>query len=190
VERYQTVWAQEEGSVAAPTASLHFKEEHLKILEQKGVEILYVTLHVGAGTFLPIDTENIEEFKIHSEFYSVTPETFEKIKNIKKEKGKIWACGTTVVRVLETLGQHLKEAHPPLQGETDIFIKPGFKFQMVQGLLTNFHQPESSLLLLVAAFAGQKLSKEQALQKIITTYHQAVEKEFRLFSYGDLTVIS
>lgn len=186
IERYQTIWAKDLGSVAAPTASLHFGHEQLREFKKRGVDIDYLTLHVGAGTFLPIDVEEINNFKIHSEQFSISLDLVNKIKKTKDQGGRVWACGTTVMRALETLGQ---KGAAPLQGATDIFIRPGFDFKIVDGLLTNFHQPESTLLLLAASFAGKNLKEKESINKIINAYNLAVEKKFRLFSYGDLTVI-
>ncbi len=196
VERYQTVWAKEkksEGSVAAPTASLHFSEENLKKFFSLGVKIEYVTLHVGAGTFLPIDTENIADYEIHHEQVTVSQVTVDAIAETKKRGGNVWACGTTVMRALETVGKIAAGESAPLagySGETNLFIKPGFEFKIVDGLLTNFHQPQSSLLILAASFSGLSLTGETAaIDKILRAYALAIEKKFRLFSYGDLTVI-
>ncbi|MBK9294469.1 MAG: tRNA preQ1(34) S-adenosylmethionine ribosyltransferase-isomerase QueA [Oligoflexia bacterium] len=183
IERYQTLWAKEMGSVAAPTASLHFGNEQLEQIKNQGVDIDYITLHVGAGTFLPIDVENVDDFKIHSESFFISPEVKDKIKKTKEGGGRVWACGTTVVRALESWASGAK-------AEAELFIKPGYKFRVIDTLLTNFHQPESSLLLLAAAFCGQNFTCDQeAVDKIINAYNQAVEAQFRLFSYGDLTVM-
>ncbi len=184
ITRYQTTWAEKLGSVAAPTASLHFEESHLLRLKKMGIQISFITLHVGGGTFFPIDTDNVRDYKIHSESVAITKETAEAIIKTKASGGKIWACGTTVARALESSGGE------EFTGETDLFITPGFEFKVVDGLLTNFHQPASSLVLLAASFAGQGLMEDAALAKIKTAYQAAIEKKFRLFSYGDLTVIA
>jgi S-adenosylmethionine:tRNA ribosyltransferase-isomerase len=200
-KRYQTVWAKSFGSVAAPTAGLHFTEEHLKILRDKGVSVQYVTLHVGAGTFLPIETENLDDFQIHSEFIEVGSATCFSILKTQAAGKKIWACGTTALRALETAVQASSSGSSrlpliaPFIGETSLFIRPGYTFLVVDGLLTNFHQPKSSLLSLVAAFAtrnqtGSRSDAVKAVEKVKDVYKWAMEKKFRLFSYGDLTVIS
>lgn len=195
--RYQTVWAEKMGSVAAPTASLHFDESHLQILKNKGVRLEFVTLHVGAGTFLPMEVERVEDFKIHSEYVSVAEKTMEALVAAKARGGRVWACGTTVLRALESAARFQKtDVQSTAFGGsgnfsfwTDLFVKPGFDFKVVDRLLTNFHQPQSSLLLLAAAFACPGCSDEQAVSKILRAYEKAIEKRFRLFSYGDLTVI-
>lgn len=200
-ERYQNVWAKEWGSVAAPTAGLHFSQEHLQILKKQGVKVVYVTLHVGAGTFLPIETERLADFEIHAEVVKVTAETCEAIRETQAAGKKVWACGTTAMRAIESAvwASGTAETRLPLIapffGETRLFITPGYKFRVVDGLLTNFHQPRSSLLALAAAFATwepahTEVEEKRAVQKIMDAYKFAIEKKFRLFSYGDLTVIS
>jgi S-adenosylmethionine:tRNA ribosyltransferase-isomerase len=174
-EWYQTKWAEIEGSVAAPTASLHFSSSDLDSLNQMGVNIQKITLHVGAGTFFPVKTENLEDHPMHTEYFEIDSTTWENILKAKNNKKKIWALGTTVTRALESAALSGKQ-----NGHTDLMITPGFDFQMVQGLLTNFHQPRSTLLALVAAFAG--------LENVKQAYQWAIEKKYRLFSYGDLTV--
>lgn len=178
---YQTAWARQPGSVAAPTASLHFREEHLQRLRDKGVEIATVTLHVGAGTFLPIRTENLLEHTMHAERVEISRATLDKVKATKQSGARVWALGTTVTRALEAWARSdLREtADGGAEGETRLFITPGFEFRIVDALLTNFHQPRSTLLSLVAAFAG--------LENVKRAYAWAVEKRFRLFSYGDLS---
>lgn len=177
---YQTVWAQKWGSLAAPTASLHFKEEHLKKIKSRGGEILKITLHVGLGTFLPIQTDNVLKHEMHSEFIEIEGAVIEKIKSAKKQNVKIWALGTTVARTLESLDlEFLKQEGNFFRGNTKIFITPGFNFRYVDVLLTNFHQPRSTLIALVGAFAG--------LEKVKSCYNWAIENNFRLFSYGDLS---
>ncbi len=170
---YQAAWAKNPGSVAAPTASLHFQKEHLRALESRGVQIARLTLHVGAGTFLPIKSETLEGHVMHGEIVDIPLETQNAIRNCK---GRVWALGTTVTRALEAwaIGDL-----PEGRGETKLFIKPGFEFKIVRGLLTNFHQPKSTLLALVGAFAG--------LERVKSVYDWAVDRRFRLFSYGDLS---
>lgn len=198
--RYQNVWAKEWGSVAAPTAGLHFDESHIAALTQKGVNIAYVTLHVGAGTFLPLSTGELEDQRIHSEYMEVSQQTCEIVKKSQAGGHRIWACGTTALRALETavlasgtVGARLPLIAPFI-GETSLFITPGYKFLVVDGLLTNFHQPQSSLLALAATFATREPSQTQSddrrcVSKILEAYKFAIDREFRLFSYGDLTVI-
>lgn len=174
-DRYQTIYAQEDDygySVAAPTAGLHFTDEVFKALKEKGVEILDVTLHVGLGTFLPVKTDNIQDHKMHSEFYSVEEETWNTIQKAKANSKKIFAIGSTSVRTLETVA--LKGS---LQGETDIYIYPGFEFKIVDAMLTNFHLPKSSLLMMISAFLG--------LAEVKNVYNEAIEHKYRFFSYGD-----
>lgn len=178
-ERYQTVYATQEGAVAAPTAGLHFDENLLQQLKDKKIEFGFVTLHVGAGTFQPVRVENIAEHKMHAEYLEVSQEVCEKIKACKKRGGRVVAVGTTVVRALETAAQvgELK----PYQGETSIFIYPGYSFKIIDTLITNFHLPKSTLLMLVCAFAGYDF--------MLTAYREAVKEKYRFFSYGDAMVI-
>lgn len=180
--RYQTQWAERDGSLAAPTASLHFSKEDLELLKTRGVRVAEVTLHVGLGTFLPVSAENLEDHVMHAELSEVSSSTWNLIESAKADGKNIWALGTTVTRTLESvaLGRLPKMADGSYRGETDLFIRPGFQFQVVDRLLTNFHQPRSTLLALVAAFAG--------LEVVRRSYKWAIEREFRLFSYGDLTV--
>lgn len=178
---YQTHWATHGGSFAAPTASLHFKPEHLETLKQKNVAIEKITLHVGMGTFLPVHAEDLKDHKMHKEEVFIPIEVWQKIEAVKKNGGKVWALGTTVTRALESVGQNkFAKTARGFEGATDLLILPGFKFQVVDYLLTNFHQPESTLLALVFAFAGQ--------EKVKAGYAWAIEKNFRLFSYGDLSI--
>ena len=181
---YQNPWGQNEkihqGSVAAPTASLHFNSKDLNLLSEAQVELAHVTLHVGLGTFLPIHGASLKEHKMHSEEFSVLPGDLVKIQRARKEKRRIWALGTTVVRVLETLPRLEFDPEIGISGSTDIFITPGFEFKIVDMLMTNFHQPKSTLLALVMAFAG--------CQRVKSSYEYAIEKKFQLFSYGDLSV--
>lgn len=181
-EWYQTVWAKNVGSVAAPTASLHFKLSDLDHLRNKGVQIGFLTLHVGLGTFFPLRSEALEEHHMHSESVSVSKALIELAKETRSKNKRVWALGTTVVRSLESaaLGQLELDEDGFYKGESDLFIYPPYDFKLVNGLLTNFHQPESTLLALVCAFFGTKSVKE--------AYAYAIQKRFRLFSYGDLSV--
>lgn len=174
-ERYQTVYAKHPGAVAAPTAGLHFDEKLLQQLKDKGVEFAFVTLHVGAGTFQPVRVENITEHVMHAEYIEVSAEVCEKVKQAKKNGKRIIAVGTTSVRCLETAAQ--SGEIKPYSGDTKIFIYPGFKFHCVDALITNFHLPESTLLMLICAFAGYG--------NVMTAYREAVAKQYRFFSYGD-----
>ena len=176
-ERYQTVFARKKGAVAAPTAGLHFSDELIKKLKSKGVEILFVTLHVGYGTFAPIDVEDIREFQIHSEYYEVKEEVYERLKDAKAEKRRVWACGTTSVRTLEYIFQNPGK----LSGKCDLYIYPPFDFKVVDRMITNFHLPKTSLMLLVSAFGGY--------ENIMKAYYHAIDKEYRFYSYGDSMVI-
>lgn len=178
--RYQTVYAKYQGAVAAPTAGLHFTEELLLRLKDKGVETAEVTLHVGAGTFQPVRVEKIEEHKMHSEWFEVPSETVSAVEAAKARGNKVWAVGTTSMRALESAARetgHLKGG----QGDTDIFITPGYRFNVVDRLVTNFHLPKSTLLMLVSAFSG--------MGHIRAVYRHAVEREYRFFSYGDAMIL-
>lgn len=178
-ERYQTIYAREPGAVAAPTAGLHFDPAMLELLQQHGVDIAYVTLHVGAGTFQPVRVDEIAEHKMHSELYSVPEQTVALIKATQQRGGKVTAIGTTALRALESAarsGQLLAGS-----GETDIFITPGYRFRVVERLLTNFHLPKSTLLMLVSAFAG--------VAHIQQAYQHAIQQRYRFFSYGDAMLI-
>jgi S-adenosylmethionine:tRNA ribosyltransferase-isomerase len=178
-ERYQTVYARDPGAVAAPTAGLHFDVDMLELLQRRGIEFAYVTLHVGAGTFQPVRVENISEHKMHSEHYSVPEKTVAMIKSTQARGGRVTAVGTTALRALESAagtGELLAGC-----GETDIFITPGYQFKVVERLLTNFHLPKSTLLMLVSAFAG--------MSHIQQAYQHAIEKRYRFFSYGDAMLI-
>jgi S-adenosylmethionine:tRNA ribosyltransferase-isomerase len=178
-ERYQTVYSKEMGSVAAPTAGLHFTESLLERLKEKGVEFADVILHVGLGTFRPVKVEKIEEHKMHSETYYVPKETVRKIREYKKNKGRIIAVGTTSVRTLETIARLPEKDH--YHGKTDIFIYPPFEFKLTDALITNFHLPRSTLLMLVSAFAGHEF--------ILNAYRTAVKEKYRFFSFGDACFI-
>lgn len=183
-ERYQTVFAKHHGSVAAPTAGLHFDIELLETLKQQGIEIGYVTLHIGAGTFAPVRTENILEHKMHSEYVEVSEEVCEKIRVTKKKGGRVIAVGTTAARCLETAtlaANANEEILKPFAGETDIFIYPGFVFHCIDGLITNFHLPCSTLLMLVSALGG--------LEHIKNAYTEAIKEKYRFYSYGDAMLI-
>ena len=178
-QEYQTVYAKDNGSVAAPTAGLHFTNNLLDKIQQKNVELLEVTLHVGLGTFSPVKTDNIEDHQIHSEYYSVEKSILKKIIEAKKNGRRIIAVGTTTTRVLEHIFQKpdLITAESNISGWTNIFIYPGYKFKCVDGLITNFHLPKSSLLMLVSALAGK--------EKIDRAYKEAIAEQYRFFSYGD-----
>jgi len=177
--RYQTVFAREPGAVAAPTAGLHFGETMLQALRDKKVDIAYVTLHVGAGTFKPVRAENIEEHVMHSERYTIPQATVDAIKQAKAKGGRVIAVGTTSLRALESAAAGGEPAAG--SGETCIFITPGYRFKVVDVLLTNFHLPRSTLLMLVCAFGG--------MDKMLAAYRHAVEQEYRFFSYGDAMLI-
>lgn len=179
---YQTAWAQKPGSFAAPTASLHFKQADLDQLTQQGVEILKVTLHVGLGTFLPVTAEDLDQHEMHEEFAEISARTLEKLKAAKESRKKIWAVGTTSVRTLESYASGLLNQHQDgsVSGMTKLLIQPGYQWKIVDFIFTNFHQPQSTLFALVAAFSS--------LKKVHSFYAWAIQKRFRLFSYGDLTV--
>jgi S-adenosylmethionine:tRNA ribosyltransferase-isomerase len=177
--RYQTVYAAHNGSVAAPTAGLHFTPEILTQIEAKGATVASVTLHVGSGTFKPVSVENISEHKMHSEVFQINKATIELIKQTKARGGKIIAVGTTSLRTLESVAKRGLHAQ---SGETDIFITPGFKFQLVDKLITNFHLPKSTLLMLVSAFSGK--------DKIDMAYQHAIKNNYRFFSYGDAMLLT
>lgn len=180
MERYQTVYAKDEGSVAAPTAGLHFTDEILEKLKAKGVEIVYVTLNVGLGTFRPVKCDNILDHKMHSETFEITQEAAEKINNAKANGKKLIAVGTTTVRTLETAYQKygcIKACHD----HSELFIYPPYKFKVIDKLITNFHLPKSTLLMLVSALAGKDF--------IFKAYEEAIKNEYRFFSYGDCMLI-
>ena len=175
-ERYQTVFASHPGAVAAPTAALHFDEQVLAGLKAKGVETAAVTLHVGAGTFQPVKVENIAEHQMHSEWYNIPLETLAALERCRQRRGRIIAVGTTSVRTLESWARTGQ-----ISGDTNIFITPGFEFRVVDCLITNFHLPKSTLMMLVSAFAGYK--------HIMDTYQHAIQNEYRFFSYGDSMIL-
>ncbi len=179
-ERYQTVYSKIEGSAAAPTAGLHFTNELLEKIKEKGVELVYLTLHVGLGTFRPVSVENVEEHLMHSEYYQITADAAEKINNTRKNGGRVIAVGTTSVRTLETVADE-KGMLCARSGDTSIFIYPGYKFKAVDALITNFHLPESTLLMLVSALADR--------ESIMNAYKTAVEEKYRFFSFGDAMFI-
>ncbi len=179
--RYQTVYAQTPGAVAAPTAGLHFDDALLSELRQKGVETAEVTLHVGAGTYQPVRVEDINDHVMHSEWLSVSDEVVQKVRGTKANGGKVIAVGTTSVRSLETAALKTGEIQP-FSGDTDIFLYPGKEFHVVDMLITNFHLPESTLLMLVSAFSGYT--------KILSAYREAVDKNYRFFSYGDAMLLT
>lgn len=178
--RYQTVYAKYEGSAAAPTAGLHFTEELLEEIRKKGVIIAYVTLHVGLGTFRPVKEEDISRHHMHSEYYRILPEEAEKVNNARKNGGRIICVGTTSCRTVESSCDENGFLKPG-SGETSIFIYPGYKFKIMDGLITNFHLPESTLIMLVSAFAGR--------ENILRAYNEAVDKRYRFFSFGDAMLI-
>lgn len=175
-ERYQTVYSKHKGSAAAPTAGLHFTKELLNKIENKGIKIAYITLHVGLGTFRPVKEENILNHKMHSEYYIVSKESADIINETKRNGGKIIAVGTTSTRTLETAADENGILHPN-SGWTDIFIYPGYKFKIVDRLITNFHLPESTLIMLVSAFSDK--------DKVLNAYKVAIENNYRFFSFGD-----
>ena len=182
-DRYQTVFSREPGSVAAPTAGLHFTPETLQKISAQGVEITRVTLHVGLGTFAPLRVERVDDVHLHRERYSISPEAADALHRARTEQRRVVAVGTTVVRTLESAALKAGAgAITPHAGDTEIFISPGFEFKVVGALLTNFHLPQSSLLMLVSAFAGR--------DRILTAYRHAVEQRYRFFSYGDCMFVS
>ena len=178
--RYQTVYAKDLGSAAAPTAGLHFTTDLLKKIRKKGVKIAFVTLHVGLGTFRPVKDDDITNHKMHSEYFVLPQETADLINETKKNGGKIISVGTTSCRVLESVYQKFQKI-APYEGQTDIFIKPGYKFGVIDGLITNFHLPESTLIMLISAFAGY--------ENTMNFYKVAVENKYRFFSFGDAMII-
>ncbi|MBC2009196.1 tRNA preQ1(34) S-adenosylmethionine ribosyltransferase-isomerase QueA [Listeria welshimeri] len=180
-DRYQTVYAKENGSAAAPTAGLHFTEDLLTQISAKGVEIIFVTLHVGLGTFRPVDVEDTANHKMHSEFYRLTEDAANRINKIKATGGKVVAVGTTSIRTLETIASHNEGKLVAESGWTDIFISPGYTFQAVDALITNFHLPKSTLIMLVSALSNRT--------NILAAYNHAVEQQYRFFSFGDAMFI-
>ncbi|ENH97101.1 S-adenosylmethionine--tRNA ribosyltransferase-isomerase [Gracilibacillus halophilus YIM-C55.5] len=180
-DRYQTVYAKEKGSAAAPTAGLHFTEELLDKLKKKGIEIAFITLHVGLGTFRPVNVENITEHEMHAEFYQMTEETAETLNRVKAKGGRIISVGTTSTRTLETVARDTGGTFEARNGWTDIFIYPSYQFQAIDGLITNFHLPKSTLIMLVSALAGRDF--------ILEAYQTAVKEKYRFFSFGDAMLI-
>lgn len=181
LKNYQTCYAKVEGSVAAPTAGLHFSEDVFESLKKNNIKHEFITLHVGAGTFLPVKTENIKDHKMHLEYYSISAETAATINETRKKGGKILAVGTTSLRVLETVSNESGMVTAG-DGETGIFIYPGYKFKIVDMLLTNFHLPKSTLFMLVSAFSGTELMKK--------AYQHAIEEKYRFYSYGDCCLLT
>ena len=182
VERYQTVWAREQGSVAAPTASLNMTSEMLEKLQAKGVRVVYATLHVGLGTFLPIRVEDVSTHKMHQEYFEVPKSTVQEIQDAKNRGSRVVALGTTITRTLEYCHDEiLNQPARDLQGDADIFMYPGYEFKVIDGLLTNFHAPESTVLMLTAAFASWEYLKP--------AYEHAVAEKYQFFSYGDSMLI-
>jgi S-adenosylmethionine:tRNA ribosyltransferase-isomerase len=180
LERYQTIYSEVRGSSAAPTAGLHFTQELLNEIREKGVKIAYITLHIGLGTFRPVKVEDITKHHMHSEYFQIKKEDCETINLAKESGGRIIAVGTTSCRVLETVGDK-KGFVKPLEGDTNIFIYPGYKFKVIDGLVTNFHLPESTLIMLVSAFAGK--------DNIMNAYKTAISDKYRFFSFGDAMLI-
>lgn len=181
-ETYQTVYAREAGSVAAPTAGLHFTRGLVDALEKKGVELCRLTLHVGYGTFKPVKVDQVERHRMHTERYSVSSKALEQLRRAREEGRRIVAVGTTSARLLETLAARGSLPEEGVSGETDIFIYPGFKFKLTDALVTNFHLPRSTLLMLVSALAGR--------EKILAAYEEAVREGYRFYSYGDAMLIT
>ena len=180
-ERYQTVYAKENGSAAAPTAGLHFTEELLDKIAEKGVKLVYLTLHVGLGTFRPVSVDNLEEHEMHSEFYSLSEEAAETLRQVKASGHRIVAVGTTSIRTLETIGSKFEGQIQADSGWTNIFIKPGYQWKIVDAFSTNFHLPKSTLVMLVSAFAGRQLT--------LQAYEHAITERYRFFSFGDAMFI-
>lgn len=180
-ERYQTVYAKENGSAAAPTAGLHFTEELLDKIAAKGVKLVYLTLHVGLGTFRPVSVDNLEEHEMHSEFYSLSEEAAETLRQVKASGHRIIAVGTTSIRTLETIGSKFEGQIQADSGWTNIFIKLGYQWKIVDAFSTNFHLPKSTLVMLVSAFAGRQLT--------LQAYEHAITERYRFFSFGDAMFI-
>jgi S-adenosylmethionine:tRNA ribosyltransferase-isomerase len=176
-QRYQTVYARERGSVAAPTAGLHFTPETLARIQERGIETAEITLHVGLGTFQPVRSERVEDHQLHAETYSISAEAAQKINRARKQSRRIVAVGTTTVRTLEYAAQQSASEMQASSGEANLFIYPGYKFQLVQALLTNFHLPQSTLLMLVCALGGK--------ENVMRAYEHAVSQRYRFYSYGD-----
>ena len=180
-ERYQTVYAKESGSAAAPTAGLHFTKELLAEIQAKGVHLVYLTLHVGLGTFRPVSVDNLDEHEMHSEFYQLSEEAAATLRSVKENGGRVIAVGTTSIRTLETIGSKFDGQIQADSGWTNIFIKPGYEWKVVDAFSTNFHLPKSTLVMLVSAFAGHEL--------VLDAYHHAIQEHYRFFSFGDAMFI-
>jgi S-adenosylmethionine:tRNA ribosyltransferase-isomerase len=184
-ERYQTIYADRDGSVAAPTAGLHFTPELMSDLEARGMDFAFITLHIGPDTFRPVRVEDVEEHQMHAEYCHVTEEAVRAVNRARTADGRVTACGTTVVRAVETAAAHMSDGDagviPPYDGWTDLFVYPGYSFRAVDAMLTNFHLPRSTLLLLVAAFTGREL-----LDK---AYQEAIKERYRFYSFGDAMLI-
>ena len=180
-ERYQTVYAKENGSAAAPTAGLHFTKELLAQIESKGVKLVYLTLHVGLGTFRPVSVDNLDDHEMHSEFYTLSEEAAATLREVKANGHRVIAVGTTSIRTLETIGNKFKGDIQADSGWTNIFIKPGYQWQIVDAFSTNFHLPKSTLVMLVSAFAGRDLT--------LKAYEHAIAERYRFFSFGDAMFI-
>ena len=180
-ERYQTVYAKENGSAAAPTAGLHFTEELLEQIAAKGVELVYLTLHVGLGTFRPVSVDSLDDHEMHSEFYSLSEEAAQTLRQVKANGGRVIAVGTTSIRTLETIGSKFQGQIQADSGWTNIFIKPGYNWKIVDAFSTNFHLPKSTLVMLVSAFAGRSLT--------LKAYEHAIAERYRFFSFGDAMFI-
>jgi len=180
-DRYQTVYAKKEGSAAAPTAGLHFTEELLEKIKSIGVEITYITLHVGLGTFRPVNVDHIEDHHMHEEYFHMSKETADLLNKVKETKGRIISVGTTSTRTLETIANKYNGKFVESSGRTDIFIYPPYEFKAIDGLVTNFHLPQSTLVMLVSAFVDK--------DTIIDAYQQAIDQKYRFFSFGDAMLI-
>lgn len=180
-ERYQTVYAKENGSAAAPTAGLHFTPELLQKIEDKGVHLVYLTLHVGLGTFRPVSVDDLDQHEMHSEFYQLSEEAAQTLQQVKASGHRIVAVGTTSIRTLETIGNKFNGELQADSGWTNIFIKPGYQWQVVDAFSTNFHLPKSTLVMLVSAFAGRELT--------LDAYQHAIDQGYRFFSFGDAMFI-
>lgn len=179
-DRYQTVYAKESGSAAAPTAGLHFTDELLEAIRAKGIRIVFITLHVGLGTFRPVSVDNIDDHEMHSEYYQISENTAQLLNETRREGGRIISVGTTTTRTLETVrSQH--DQFVASSGWTDIFIYPGYEFKAIDGLITNFHLPKSTLVMLVSAFSTR--------ENVLNAYREAVERQYRFFSFGDAMLI-
>ncbi|WP_436669646.1 tRNA preQ1(34) S-adenosylmethionine ribosyltransferase-isomerase QueA [Lactiplantibacillus plantarum] len=180
-DRYQTVYAKENGSAAAPTAGLHWTKKLLQKVQDKGIKLVYLTLHVGLGTFRPVEEDNIDDHKMHSEFYRLDEDAAKTLNEVRQNGGRIIATGTTSIRTLETIGSKFDGEIKPDSGWTDIFIKPGYQWKVVDAFITNFHLPKSTLVMLVAAFTGRDM--------ILKAYQHAIDEKYRFFSFGDAMFI-